>query len=395
MNKINLLLPIGFFAMLSGGLATHLLLPDRSISEMENRPLTAAPTSPTTSAILSGEWSKQVEAYFSDQFPEREAWMKAFVKTELAVGKTYINEKYYADFNSGWITSGPAELQDEDALDNAARNVFSLKKKLDELGVPFIFYSLPAKATYVREPHPSFMQQDAGLENNARFLSKLRELDISSERLMDSMRKLEPELNVQELYFKSDHHWNINGAVLGYQALVHDLTRKGVPLSGEPMHKKSMDLTCLPHPFEGSWNKFYHMLVPNDDQICYLEPEGIADRFIIRATSVTGTSTAEYENIYGAGRKLQSDKPVNYSIGYTSDYPELDIRNSEIQNGHVVILKDSYFNPITFLMAHHFNRTTVIDLRYYEGDLSQWLAEEKPDSVIMAYNDRNFDMGFN
>lgn len=394
MNKLNLLLPIGLFLMLGGGLATHLLLPDNSVSEIENRTLAAAPTSPSASQLLSGDWSKQAEAYFTDQFPARDAWMKTFVRSELAVGKTYINEKYYADFDSGWITSGPAELKDEKTLNTAADKVQNVTQQLEGLDIPFTFYSMPAKATYVRDPHPGYMPEDNGILNNARFLSKLAERDIRSVRLMDIMRNIEPELPPHELYFKTDHHWKIDGAVLGYRALIHDLEEIGAPVDGESLSEENLNRSCLENPFEGSWNKFYHLLVPNDDLICYLESEGIADRFSIKATSVTGTSEASYKDIYGAARRLPAAQPVNYSVGYTSDYPELDIHNKDVDSGHLVVLKDSYFNPITFLTAHHFQRTTVIDLRYYKGDLVAWLEQEDPDAVIMAYNDRNFDLGF-
>lgn len=394
MNKLNLLLPIGLFLMLGGGLATHLLLLDKSVSEMENRTLAAAPTSPSPTEILSGNWSKQAEAYFTDQFPARDAWMKTFVRSELAVGKTYINGKYYADFDSGWITSRPAELQDEKTLDAAAEKVRNVKEQLEGLDIPFTFYSLPAKATYVREPHPSYMPEDAGAENNARFLSKLDDREIRSVRLMDMMRKIQPDLDPQKLYFKTDHHWNINGATLGYRALIHDLSETGVPVYGEPLSEENLNRTCLANSFEGSWNKFYHLLVPNGDQICYLKQEGMEDRFRIRVTSVTGTSEATYEDIYGAPNTLPPSQPINYSKGYTSDYPKLEILNTDVNSGHLVVLKDSYFNPITFLVANHFQRTTVIDLRYYEEDLVEWTEQEKPDAVIMAYNDRNFDLGF-
>ncbi|MCM3089348.1 DHHW family protein [Bhargavaea ginsengi] len=394
MNKLNLLLPIGLFLMLGGGLAAHLLLPDRSASQMENRTLAAAPTSPSSAEVLSGDWSKQAESYFTDQFPLRDIWMKSFVRSELAVGKTYINEKYFADFDSGWITSGPSELHDEETLDAGAVKAQNINEHLKELGIPFTFYSLPAKATYVREPHPDYMPEDAGIENNARFLEKLADRNIRSVRLIDTMRTIEPKLDPQKLYFKTDHHWKIDGAMLGYQAIIHDLIENGIPVSGAPLSEENMKRSCLENPFEGSWNKFYHMLVPNDDLICYLEPDGMADRFSISATSVTGTSDASYEDIYGVARKLPPEQSVNYSVGYTSDYPELDIHNADANSGHLVVLKDSYFNPITFLTAYHFQRTTVIDLRYYEGDLDTWIEAEQPDAVIMAYNDRNFDLGF-
>ena len=76
MNKIRLLLPIGFFAVLIFGLISHVLATDNMLSDVENRVLQRVPLHPSTKELLSGEWSNQVETYFSDQFPEREIWLK-------------------------------------------------------------------------------------------------------------------------------------------------------------------------------------------------------------------------------------------------------------------------------------------------------------------------------
>ena len=77
MRKIQyFLLPITFFGIVFSGFLVHVLTVDRPQSEMENRPLESANLSPSLKEVFSGDWSKQVESYISDQFPARDWWMR-------------------------------------------------------------------------------------------------------------------------------------------------------------------------------------------------------------------------------------------------------------------------------------------------------------------------------
>ena len=389
-----MLLPIGFVLILITGLVSHFIAPDKAASEMENRMLQKAPLTPTMDELLSGQWSSQVEDYFSDQFPKRTMWTKSFVKSQMLLNKTYINEKYYVDEESGWITSKPAELQDEIGLKQITDSVASLNDVVSSKGIPFTFYSLPAKATYIRTPHPSYMPEDNGLVNNRNFLQYLTEKDVDNVRLMDVMLQLNEEKEeVSDWYFKTDHHWNMNGAFLGYEAIISDVAAKtGVAM--EPLNVEEIQTECLDRAFVGSWNKFFNMLIPTDDVICYKEPSNFGERFTISIGSSKDGEVVAKDEIYATVKKSLPNTAVNFSTGYSSDFGELNITNQHKEvEGHLLVLKDSYFNPIQFLIANHFKNTTIIDLRYFEGDLSTYIVELNPTYVIMTYNDRNFDLG--
>lgn len=56
MNKIRMLLPIGFFAIILFGLVSHVSITDSKVSDMENRTLEKAPLEPTVNELLSGGW---------------------------------------------------------------------------------------------------------------------------------------------------------------------------------------------------------------------------------------------------------------------------------------------------------------------------------------------------
>ena len=390
MRKIQMyLLPITFFCIIFAGFVVHVLTVDRPQSEMENRPLESANLSPSPQEIFSGAWSKQVETYISDQFPARDTWMRNYVYFQRAMGKTYLNDKYAVDDKSGWIISKPAEAKSDKELASFASDLQKLSEGLAEKNIPFTFYSLPAKATYSREPSPSYMPDDAGIVNNVRLHELITAAGVDNVRLFDEMKN---DFSVERNFFKTDHHWTIRGAFSGYQALIKTMNAR-LGESIKPIPYEEANTYCLQNKFAGSWNKILYMTVNNHDQICYNEPVSFPTQFTIYDGTIEGGVTAPYDAVYGRAKKMSPDTVVTYADAYSRDFAELTIVNNHYDsNNHVVVIKDSYFNSIQFHVASHFKKLTILDLRYLDKDVISYLQSLHPDYVVLAYNDRNLKL---
>lgn len=387
MRKIQyFLLPITFFCIVFGGFVVHIITVDRPQSEMENRTLETANLSTSLRDIFSGTWSKQVEAYISDQFPARDWWMRDYVFFQCAMGKTYLNDKYAVDEASGWIISKPASAKTEQELASFANDLQQLSEGLATKNIPFTFYSLPAKATYSREPSPDFMPADAGMQNNTKLHSRLTADGVGNIRLRDYM---DDDFSADRDFFKTDHHWKMRGAYAGYEALITTLSER----MGETIQPISYDETntkCLLNDFAGSWNKMLYMTVKNSDQVCYNEPTSFATQFTIYDGTIEENIIAPYEAVYGRAKQMDAGTLVNYAEAYSRDFAELTIVNDEYDSDkHLVVIKDSYFNAIQFHVASHFKTLTILDLRYLEKDVISYIQSLQPDYVVLAYNDRN------
>lgn len=390
MRKIQMyLLPITFFCIIFGGLVIHALTVDRKQSEMENRPLETANLSPSSQEIFSGAWSKQVEFYISDQFPARDTWMRNYVHFQRAIGKTYLNDKYAVDDTSGWIISKPAPAKSDEELTAFANDLRKLSEGLAEKEIPFTFYSLPAKATYSREPSPSYMPEDAGIANNKRLHKLVTAAGVDNIRLYDEMKT---DFSAEQYFFKTDHHWTMRGAYTGYEALIKTMSER-LDEAIQPIPYKEDNAYCLSNKFAGSWNKILYMTVNNHDQICYNELPSFATQFTIYDGTIEGGVTAPYEAVYGRAKKMSPDTVVNYADAYSRDFAELTIVNEDYDSDkHIVVIKDSYFNAIQFHVASHFKKLTILDLRYLGKDVIPYLQNLHPDYVVLAYNDRNLKL---
>ncbi|WP_107923621.1 DHHW family protein [Lysinibacillus parviboronicapiens] len=390
MRKIQTyLLPITFFCIIFGGFVVHVLTVDRPQSEMENRPLESANISPSPQEIFSGQWSKQVESYISDQFPARDTWMRDYVLFQRAIGKTYLNDKYAVDDESGWIISKPAAAKSEEELASFATDLQKLSEGLAEKNIPFTFYSLPAKATYSREPNPSYMPDDAGIANNKKLHGLVTAAGVDNVRLYDEMKE---DFSAERSFFKTDHHWTMRGAYSGYEALLKTISaRLGETI--KPIPFDEANTFCLPNQFAGSWNKILYMTVDNNEQICYNEPASFATQFTIYDGTIEEGVTAPYEAVYGRAKQMNPDALVNYADAYSRDFAELTIVNDTYDSDkHLVVIKDSYFNTIQFHVASHFKTVTILDLRYLEKNVISYLQSMQPDYVVLAYNDRNLKL---
>ena len=133
------------------------------------------------------------------------------------MGKTYLNDKYAVDEASGWIISKPAPVKTEQELASFTNDLQQLSEGLALKNIPFTFYSLPAKATYSREPSPNFMPADAGMENNDKLHALLTAAGVDNIRLRDNMTD---DFSEERTFFKTDHHWTMAWCYAGYEALM-------------------------------------------------------------------------------------------------------------------------------------------------------------------------------
>ncbi|MBM7609087.1 hypothetical protein JOD29_002353 [Lysinibacillus composti] len=390
MKILNFLLPIAFIAVLVTGLVLHFTTVDREISEMENRSLQQGDFEPTFKNVISGEYVKKVESYITDQFPYRDDWMKTYVKSQVALGETFIKDSYFVDAESGWIVTKAVEPVEEESITAFANDFVGFKEGLAAKDIPMAFFTFPAKATYIREPSPDFMPVDGGIESNNRLHKVLTEKGIDNAKIMDSIPK---GVDVHNMYFKTDHHWKMFGAYQGYLALMENINER-IGENIEPIPYDETNNVCLPNAFSGSWNKVLYMTVKSDDQVCYNNPESFETQFqVYKGDVIAGKEPLSFSDIYGQAKKVDDTELVSYASGYSADYAMLNILNKDYDSDkHIVVVKDSYFNAIQFHVASHFKQLTVLDLRYLKGNPTDIIAKLNPDYVFFVYNDRNFNV---
>lgn len=393
MRKLELLLPVGMFSILVFFGIWHVIDPDRTSSEMENRTLTTFSRDFSVDKIVDGSRLREFETYYTDQFVLRDTWMKGYKQLQLSSGKPFV-ENYHAS-PGGWIVSIPVKKIPEELMMPKVKALQLFSENLETEGIEFSFWSLPAKASYIRTPVPSYMSEDQGIANNNSFLSLMEENGVKPIKLYEKMTEDFPIDNPREWFFQTDHHWNMNGAFKAYQTIINTYNLK-FGNAGDPLSQDEVSSECLSNrEFAGSWNKQLYMLVQDHhDQICYLEPQNPSfdEQFTIYKGEMRKENIIERSEIFATGIK-EEEEPISFAKAYSFDYGELHFINKAPKTDQrVLMIKDSYLNPIQYHMASHFAETTIVDLRYFgEYSLLNYIKKNDFDHVMMLYNDRNFD----
>jgi hypothetical protein len=145
--------------------------------------------------------------------------------------------------------------------------------------------------------------------------------------------------------------------------------------------------------FMGGYNKqLYGMIDMNRDSICHVESsEFDMSSFEIYKGAISKQTKTKWENIYGSGLR-QKEEYVDYAAAFTGDWRELNVINPEkkAEGKKLLIIKDSYANPLTQLMSQHYYQTTFYDMRYnMDRSLLDFLNKNQYDTIIFLYNNAN------
>lgn len=92
---------------------------------------------------------------------------------------------------------------------------------------------------------------------------------------------------------------------------------------------------------------------------------------------------------YVKGRYTNDPLTNHYSSCYGGEYGEIIYDSGTSENGVLLLIASSYSNPINGLLASHFDRTYVIDLRYFKDwsgeafDLEAYVSEHGVTDLIL------------
>ncbi|WHX43043.1 DHHW family protein [Mesobacillus sp. AQ2] len=371
------LLPVLFilFLFLIGGYLY--LSPDQEVSFVEYRSLQQKPEM-TLKGIANGEFVKQYEDYFTDQFPGRNLWLKTYLKLQQLSGKTFLNGYYIAE--DGTILPEPLKRFNEKEIKQASVNLNKFAGYASSKGAEVYFFGLPHKTTNVVVKMPSFVEIGKNKEKKDYFYSNLSANNMKIVDISEKFKNKYTQEEINDLYFKTDHHWNAEGAYSGYQIIKETLKHSSVYTDIENKY----ELKCSNKKFEGSYNRqVYDIVDLRVDKPCIKVP--VDNKYSEYKVYVNGKKSA-YDKVYAAG--IEKNSKLIYGHVFTDDIRKINISNPKVEKGNVLIVKDSYGSPITFDIAQHFRKSTVVDIRYNKKQsLKDILDLDTFDAVIFLYND--------
>lgn len=341
--------------------AADLVKPDRLFSETENRILAQKPEQ-SLENILSGRYEEDYESYATDQFVSRDRWVALKTRMDILLQKKLIKGVYLGQ--DGYLI-------EQHLPGNYDQGKVS--KRLDQLlglteQYPGTMVMLVPTADNILvdklPPHAvSFDQRE--------LLARVRE-KIGEEHVLDLFPILE-EHREEQIYYRTDHHWTTLGAYYGYQ----QWTRA---MDYPPRNFDPQDLVTVSDSFLGTLHSRLNLPMEADE--IQIFPRTVSSRVRV-VYDFTREAVGYYEPSY-----LETKNQYGYFLDDNHGFVEIDTAYVA-QGRELFLIKDSYANSLIPILAPHYEKIYVLDLRYYNGSLfslmEQYVTGEKVD-VLVVYN---------
>jgi hypothetical protein len=240
----------------------------------------------------------------------------------------------------------------------------------------------PSRISFLLVPTSGLVLKDK-LPDNAILFDQQQYLD----RIMDSFA----DYNVVDVtetlathasegvYYHTDHHWTTLGALYAYEAWCG---ATGETFGGVDDYTQ----TQVTDKFRGS---LYSKVLDADsvyDKVYRMDKK-------TGQTSVTVTADGEpLDGFYDADKLLEKDK---YAYFFGGNYGEVVIDTGKNTSRRLLVIKDSFANCFVPFLAEDYDAIYMIDLRYYNQNMQEYITANGITDVLVLYNVSNFIMDKN
>ena len=335
MKKINIVFIIIIMTFFIGIAALILFSKDTLFSVEENRYLAGKPKI-SVAGILSKDFQSDMEKFLSDQIPLRNQLMASATVIKKSIGIRNINDAYI----------GKNGFYFEKITDN------DINKKRFKNNLRFV---------------KTFIQ------NYDKLIEDVKNI-FGSEKVIELEKGLEDEarehniFSYTDVYYKTDHHWTAVGAYIGYKQFANSHCKKA----------KKFNLQKLADNFYGTLYSKVMDIKKEGDTI--YGPSNLAKVTVDNGEEITNS-------IYHMEKKNVKDK---YQIFFGGNFGQVNITTKNKKGKHLLVLKDSFANSFVPYILDDYDTITMIDLRYFAGNLNLLIKEKKITEMLLLYEMSNF-----
>jgi len=368
-QKADRILAGGFVAALFLMSIAFFLTPIAKFSQLENRYLQGLPHL-SWDNLISNKFANEAESFVTDHFPFRADWVSVKSAMELFRLQQENNGIYRG--KDGYLFEKFAKPDYEKVL-QYTEAVKHFAQKHPNVNMTFMLAPtsigmyperLPWKAPVYPESKVSHFISDHLQGNGISF--------------MDGFDFLSPHA-AEPIYYRTDHHWTTRGAYYAYVAYAEKMGWK-------PMSEKEFHIDTVSNSFLGSYHtrSQWGGLTPDEIQ-AYIPNRPVHTETYIADTDTTLKSM--YDDSF-----LNKKDQYSYFLGGVHALMTLknDIAPQAANMDKLLIIKDSYAHSFIPFLTQHVSEIHVIDIRYYNGSISDYMADKGIKNVLLLFNTATF-----
>jgi hypothetical protein len=311
-------------------------------------------------SLLSGDFMSAFEKYADDSFPFRDSFRAMHAFTVFDIFAQSDKSGLYRDSAVGL---GEYFRVDETAFRQTAEKLRIVAEGLSGMNV---YWSLiPDKSLYAADYYP-------GYEHDAAEAIISAELGGAGYIPIDSLLSAES-------YYRTDLHWN--------QLKIENVAER--ILSAASADVASSTRPSLTARTAGEFRGVYagrYALPYGPDTLGYLDAPELSALYLN-----DGTLMLEAGPVHDPARLRDVDP---YDVFLRGPQAVIEIRNSaaEETGKELYLVRESFGSSLAPLLARHYAKVTVIDLRYIHADLLVDFIDFKPGSdVLFIYGAQMFN----
>ena len=365
----------GLFCLFIGGmLLVSTILPDREMSETENRYLQQAPTL-SLGNITNGTFMSQAEDYTADQIVGRDFWVALKAWCERMSGKQENNGVYFGKEDTLLNRVSEPSWEDTPARGDTPFQA-GLSTRLDyvdalvgNVSVPVYFGLIPSSSTVWADRLPAGAPTADELSwiEQMYFATGASTIDLAGALLAHEG---------EGIYYRTYPDRHSLGPFYGANAIFE-------ALGLEPLDLSDYDKTTVTDQFYGT--------IYSTSGVRWVRPDSI-DTYIpadgVHVTSWFGAQPSE-GSLYVDHYLSVKDK-YSYFLG-GQQQPLCVIESDKAPNGpKVLIIRDSYSDSLAPFLTERFSEVHLFDPRNNLTSVKDYVAQNDIDSVIVLYSFQNF-----
>lgn len=405
-NYKNHLIIAVFCIFMIGLSLISLILPKRSFSEAENRFLQEMPEI-SMNAILSGSFMKDAEDYTADHIAGRDQWVGMQARLEQLSGKGENNGAFFADQDTLIKRIEPVSMG---SLSQKINVINTFAEKVD---VPVYFGLIPSSACVWADRLPKGASATT-MDEQASINALYQMCNQDRVTCLNLLGMLKAHAN-EEIYYRTDHHWTSLGAGYGMQALIEAMNQRlmqdkasadggdGEERSGQAAGSGEgenqsgqaegslMEMVepadylplTVSHEFYGTtWSSSgAHWVKPDRIDICVQDP-GTLEVLSYQDPSADPAVSSLYHE-----EKLKIKDKYTYFLG--GNQPICRIRTGHA-GPKILLVRDSFSDSLAPWLTERFSEITLIDFRYTRTSVSEYIAANDYDCVLILYGFSGF-----
>ena len=379
-SKLNLATVSLFLAVLLGFSVAFVLLPDNSFSEQENRGLRTFPAF-SLEKLADGRFGEEINEYFADQFPLRDALVGIKGSVEIGLGKgendgillgengQLAKRLFDVRREDGSVTSVELDAFDPAHIRNGATGINRVSASLS---VPFTAL-LTGRTLDVAESafaYPSEM-------SDALFEAFYNALDPSVDAVDTLPMFRERYESGEYVYYKTDHHWTTLGAYYAYVELMRSWGMEDQVLPMDAFERETASDSFYGTAWSAGGMKF---VVPDTMEFWM---RGNEDDFTVTADGKV------LDGFYSTKYLALKDKYSAFLDG-THDVVTVE-KLTDGSRPTLLLLKDSFANAMAPFLAQHFDLVllNLSSVRSDFTDVTRYAEEYNADRVLLLYTIEN------